>query len=310
MSALVLTPLVHVWTRIGRYFLGGNYGHIPPPGPQPEEHTLDIGDTRVSFLRWPCDAPTLLLLHGLNNNAWAWARVAYLLHEKRDVISVCLRGHGQSFAPERGYSLKETAADIVALLDFLNIDEIELGGHSWGGKVATYLAATNPKRVKALILADPVPPAGLNLVLRTFPALVHAALLPERGHYKNHDALEAAGRALPYLWAFDRTDRLFWFSSFVQVSDGTFRHTLPDSGYLEIVEKSFNEDLRPILSAIHCPILWMHPTFSISFLPWEPDMRVWQCITVRHVSGDHQFIHTNPLDTAAIIMEFLGCDAA
>ena len=308
----MLTRFVHGWGHVARRAFGGNYLRIEPPtGPAPEELEADAHGLRLSFLRWRGQGatrePTLLLLHGLNNNAWSWARVANLLGEGRDVVAVSMRGHGRSDAPANGYTLAETTADLAAFLDALGLDAVDLAGHSWGGKVALHFAATHPGRVRTLTLADPVPPRGLNPLLTTFPILVEAALAPERGPFADRAAMDRGSRELPYLWAWDPTDRRVWHDSFREQPDGGFRHSLPDSGYREIVDRTFREDLTPRLPDVRCPVLLLRPTFSVAFWPGEYDgaRRAWPALCETSVPGDHAFVHTNPIDTAAAMRKFL-----
>ncbi len=306
-SRPALTPFVHLWTRVGRRVFGGNYGRIAPLSALPEESVADLGHVRLSYLRWRGPGPVVVLAHGLNNNAWAWARVASVLRAGRNVVSVSLRGHGDSSAPEVGYGLEATTEDLLALLDHLGLDRVDLGGHSWGGKVVTHVALSAPWRVRTLLLADPVPPAGLNRLLRTFPALVEAALRPERGPFRDRAALEAGGRNLPYAFAWDEVQRRWWFDSFREQPDGFWSHTLPESGYQEILRDVLSRDLTPLLDRLRCPVLWMRPTFSLTFLPGEiaAVRRAWPSLEVRRVTGDHQFVLTNPGDTAAVMLDFL-----
>jgi pimeloyl-ACP methyl ester carboxylesterase len=53
------------------------------------------------------------------------------------------------------FTVEQMASDVVALLDYLQIEEpVVLGGLSMGGYVAMALARQYPERVRALILAD------------------------------------------------------------------------------------------------------------------------------------------------------------
>jgi 3-oxoadipate enol-lactonase len=64
------------------------------------------------------------------------------------------RGIGRSGAIQGTVTMEELAADMVALLDALSIDQAVVMGDSMGCYVAFALYAAAPERVKALILAD------------------------------------------------------------------------------------------------------------------------------------------------------------
>ena len=74
--------------------------------------------------------------------------------DKYRVIAPDQRGHGLSGKPIAKYTAEEMAADMVSLLDFLGLDSVILVGHSMGGRVAGYLTALYPDRVKALAILD------------------------------------------------------------------------------------------------------------------------------------------------------------
>jgi pimeloyl-ACP methyl ester carboxylesterase len=65
------------------------------------------------------------------------------------------RGYGESGGPAGGFDLQ--AADIVALLDHLEVDRAHLVGHSEGAMIALELAASYPDRVRSLALLEPLP---------------------------------------------------------------------------------------------------------------------------------------------------------
>jgi pimeloyl-ACP methyl ester carboxylesterase len=65
------------------------------------------------------------------------------------------RGYGESGGPAGGFDRQ--AADIVALLNHLEVDRAHLVGHSEGAMIALVLAASNPDRVRSLALLEPLP---------------------------------------------------------------------------------------------------------------------------------------------------------
>jgi pimeloyl-ACP methyl ester carboxylesterase len=68
------------------------------------------------------------------------------------VFTVTLRGHGDSERPAAGYTPKEFADDVVALMDATGIPSAVIVGHSMGASVAQQLAANHPARTRALVL--------------------------------------------------------------------------------------------------------------------------------------------------------------
>ncbi|MFH1530662.1 MAG: alpha/beta hydrolase [Pseudomonadota bacterium] len=298
-----LTAALHGTTAFTKRFFRGAWGHWEEPWDRaPEVLQVQAGKLTLEALRWPGTGAPLVLLHGLNNNAWMWARCASLL-PGREILSLSLRGHGGSDSPEDGgYDLEATAADVVAALDALGVPRVDLGGHSWGGRVALQVASTASARVRRLILADPVLPRGLNPVLAQNPGLVDAAFAPERGTFSSHRELAASARRLVYLRRGLPSDRRIWEANYKEDKDGRLRHRLPEEGYRQIARRVLTRDVSWTLDRVACPVLLLRPTFTIGFIPGElRDLRRRLDLTVRRISGDHCFIHSNPVDTAKAI---------
>ncbi len=96
----------------------------------------------------------LLLLHGFTGSAAVWPALAARFAPHRCTVAVDLIGHGQSDTPadaER-YRMEQCVADLLALLDTLEIAQTDVLGYSMGGRVALQMAATAPARVSTLAL--------------------------------------------------------------------------------------------------------------------------------------------------------------
>lgn len=117
--------------------------------------------------------PPVVLLHGWPQHWWAWRKVLPELARERRVICPDLRGFGWSDAPAGPYELGELAADVLALLDALELDRVELVGHDWGGYIGFLVCLRAPERIRhylAMAIAHPwiEPPKPSLGALRTF----------------------------------------------------------------------------------------------------------------------------------------------
>ncbi|CAM4015183.1 alpha/beta fold hydrolase [Vibrio neonatus] len=100
----------------------------------------------------------MLLIHGLFGSLDNLGLLARDLSQDHQVISVDLRNHGRSpHYPEHTYTSQ--AADILSLIDELELTYVTLVGHSMGGKVAMKLASLRPELIKQLIVLDMAPVA-------------------------------------------------------------------------------------------------------------------------------------------------------
>jgi pimeloyl-ACP methyl ester carboxylesterase len=110
--------------------------------------------------------PAVLFLHGWPQTWWEWRHVMSVLGDGYTVIAVDLRGYGDSErpAPEKGYDAATMCADLVGLLDTLDVPSAKVVGHDLGGLVAYALARLHPGRVDRLALLDtPLPLLGIEV---------------------------------------------------------------------------------------------------------------------------------------------------
>ena len=105
----------------------------------------------------------VVLLHGFPFNRTLWREQVAALRERFRVITVDLRGHGETTAThDAPATMKEMAEDVAALLDELHLERVVLGGLSMGGYVVLAFYRLFPECVRALVLADTRPQADTD----------------------------------------------------------------------------------------------------------------------------------------------------
>lgn len=153
------------------------------------------GGLRIHYLDFPGGDPPIVLLHGLSSNAHVFGGlVAAGLSPSFRVVAPDLRGRGESDKPASGYRMADHAADVVGLLDSLDLERVVLGGHSFGALLSLYLAAHHPDRVSRLVVIDAsirLQPGVRELLKPSLDRLTQ--VLPSAGDYL------ARIRAAPYL---------------------------------------------------------------------------------------------------------------
>lgn len=99
--------------------------------------------------------PRLLIVHGLFGSARNWNVIAKRLADRREVIAVDMRNHGQSprFASQSYADMAQDLAEVIAHLG----GPMDVLGHSMGGKAAMVLALSHPELVRRLVVADIAP---------------------------------------------------------------------------------------------------------------------------------------------------------
>src|SRR5581483_978607 len=115
------------------------------------------GTVDIAFLDEGAGHP-ILLIHGFASSARVnWVETSWLAtltRSGRRVIALDTRGHGGSgkLYSVDDYRIPLMAGDSRNLLDHLGIARADVMGYSMGGRIAAFLAATAPDRVRSLIV--------------------------------------------------------------------------------------------------------------------------------------------------------------
>jgi pimeloyl-ACP methyl ester carboxylesterase len=99
------------------------------------------------------NGPALVLVHGLMARGAMFEPLVERLERDFMLIVPDLRGHGASGAMEGPYTVEQSAADVVELLDHVGVPAASMLGYSHGGPVCQQLARLHPGRVRRLVLA-------------------------------------------------------------------------------------------------------------------------------------------------------------
>ena len=123
-----------------------------PPLKQIEAGPLSVAYAEVG----PANGRPVLLLHGWPYDIHSYVEVAPLLAAAGyRVIVPYLRGYGATrflsdVTPRNGQQ-SAVAADAVALMDALRINQATIAGFDWGARTAAIVAALWPERCKGLV---------------------------------------------------------------------------------------------------------------------------------------------------------------
>ncbi|MEZ5558403.1 MAG: alpha/beta hydrolase [Pseudomonadales bacterium] len=172
----------------------------------------------------------ILLHHGYTASRVNWAPVAERLDDRFQVVLMECRGTGDSEHTADGYSLEQYAADVVGLLDHLQLDRVTYAGHSMGGGIGYRLALDHPQRLERLILMAPIPADGVGAI---DPEMRRQRL--EERRRRDREALLARYRALRFR---DDVETDAWFEDRVRhvlsVSDGHFEQGAESMSALKV----------------------------------------------------------------------------
>jgi pimeloyl-ACP methyl ester carboxylesterase len=118
------------------------------------------GGLRIAYeLRgqWHWRRPWLVLIQGLGFDRSGWQPVLRLLGRRFRLVLVDNRGSGRSELAGGSFSVRDMAADVVAVLNHARVARAHVLGLSLGGMVAQELAVDCPERVDGLVLVSTTP---------------------------------------------------------------------------------------------------------------------------------------------------------
>jgi pimeloyl-ACP methyl ester carboxylesterase len=126
-------------------------------GLPPRRGEIQAGSIRLGYLEWGDRGRPLALLHGITSSARAWWRAAPTLAAQGcHVYALDMPGHGRS-DESADHRIESIAGLIAAALRALDLQDVTLVGHSWGGATALALASMDEGQalLSRVALVDP-----------------------------------------------------------------------------------------------------------------------------------------------------------
>lgn len=115
----------------------------------------------------------VILLHGGRASSASWGnQVPALLASHRRVIVIDSRGHGRSTLGDKPLSYELMAADVLAVMDHLELRRADIVGWSDGGIVGLIIAMRHPARL------DKVYAFGANMTTKAISEPLPSPVLP------------------------------------------------------------------------------------------------------------------------------------
>lgn len=180
----------------------------------------------------------IVLLHGWGSNIKLFANLIDLLSVKYTVVAMDMPGFGESEEPPSAWCVEDYAKFVIDFMKDYNAEKIMLLGHSFGGRVIIKLNSRNdlPFEITKVILVDSagiLPPKSNKKSFRTY-------------YYKAGKAVLSTGIA----------------KKLAPEALENFRKKMGSADYAaasplmrQVLVKTVNEDLEPLLPNIKCPTL-------------------------------------------------------
>ncbi len=119
-------------------------------------------------------APVLLFLHGWRSEGKIWQKVIGELSEYSS-YSIDFPGFGQSDLPNKDFKLQDYSEIVSEFIKKLNLKNVIIIGHSFGGRVGIKLASTSPPSLSKLILVDS---AGIKVKQNSLKKIIAKIIKP------------------------------------------------------------------------------------------------------------------------------------
>ena len=221
-------------------------GHISP-----EELWADIGDLRIRYLDWGGDGQPLLALHGLASSAHWYDIMAPLLRDRYHIYAPDQRGHGQTTQAPAGYDWGTLTQDVVGLMDWLDIPNAAVFGHSWGATVALNVAARAQDRVTALGLIDGG--TSRSSGVKENWEDVKARVRPRDISGTREQFLDRLRNQLSFCWS-DQVERIVQTMVY-EDGDGAMQDILRPENHIQVMHAMWEEPASEAYHQVLCPTL-------------------------------------------------------
>lgn len=267
-------------------------------------HFISTNGIQLHYLDHGENGPPLILMPGLSANARCFdGLVAAGLADHFRLLALDLRGRGQSDKPADGYTMANHAADVIGLLDALALEQVVLGGHSFGGLLTMYTAAHYPDRVSNLIILDAageLHPAVRELIKPSLARLEQTA--PSWDHFIKQM------KAQPFLEGeWDESLENYYRADVEILPDGTVKSRSNPQAIWQAADLAIDEPWETVLTQIKQPTLMIRAPDDYGpapVVPYENAMRTVNAIrNCRYVEARGNHMTMLFTDKAARIVE-------
>ena len=218
----------------------------------PVEHWADVGDLRMRYLDWGGDGPPVVALHGLASSSHWYDIVIPLLRDHYRIIAPDQRGHGQTTQATTGYDWATLSGDVARLMDHVGMDQATVLGHSWGGNVATNMAAHYPDRVNRVVMIDGGFLGGQNSRDTNWEEFSQR-VRPRDVSGKRDEFLDRLRVQLADCWS-DDLERIVQTMVY-EDAEGQIRDILHPDNHAQVIRAMWDQPPATVLPQITCPAM-------------------------------------------------------
>lgn len=203
-------------------------------------HYVDINGVRLHYtVTGNPEGSPVIIMHGWGCNISTVASIAKALEDTRKVICIDLPGHGESTEPPlmadgKPWGVVEYADAVENLIQYLNLENPSLIGHSYGGRVAIVLGSR--RDIEKIVLVD------------------SAGVKPKRklSYFWKVYSFKAMKRLLPFFVGKSKAAEIIDRRR-QKAGSADYRQASPVMRM--VMSRSVNQDLRHLMPSIKAPTL-------------------------------------------------------
>jgi len=236
----------------------------------------------------------LVLIHGLGSSSRDWEDFIPLIQDFQ-IITLDLRGHGQTAKPKGKYTIKMFGQDIITLLKNINLQSVHVLGISLGGAIALQMAVDFPDYVKSLIVINSTSEVRVDSMKMKMEAFKRTFIVKLVG-------MEKMGEVL--------ASRLFIKPEQEELRAKLIERWAENNkrSYLSAMHALFGWSVRDQLPNIRCPtlIVGSDGDYSSSSVKREYTALIPNAKFVEIPDARHAVTAEKPVELSKVVLDFLS----
>lgn len=116
--------------------------------------TVEVNDSFMAYTEVGAGGVPVVFLHGNPTSSYLWRKVVPHVADRARCLAPDLIGMGASGKPDMGYRFVDHVCYLDAWFDALELTEVVIVGHDWGGALGMDWAARHPGRVRGVALIE------------------------------------------------------------------------------------------------------------------------------------------------------------
>ena len=249
----------------------------------------------------------VVFLHGLMAFSANWRKIANRIEDQFQCLIFDQRGHGRSFKPASGYSLKDFAEDLHKITQELGWDHFHLVGHSLGARVAMVFADKFPEKVRTLTLED----MGADVLADSYKYYEKMLNLVPTPFSSREDVKSFFEHKFLELFTPSENPKVlltFLQANIEEKESGVFDWRFSKQAIIETARENHNQDRWRELSSFKMPVLLFRGENShiLSAKEFEKMININPQITGIEIKGAGHWLHYEKYDEfTANLIKFL-----